>query len=261
MHTPRATSRCHLRRKLPSRLLRLTCIAGALAGAAAPEASAQDTSARRYRFTADLGFVSATGNTEVTTLNVGERLAYTPGRLELAQTLSVIYGETDGVRTASLWRGGVRGDYPLSARIGAYTLVGFERDRFAGLDRRFEEGVGLTLRVIEARRDSLDLESGISLVQQRSLAGISDEFTAGRAAARYAHYFTAVAYFEERLEFLPNLERSEDYRINSETALVAPFSRALALRLGYIVRFDNEPAEPGLRKADRLFTTGIQVAF
>jgi putative salt-induced outer membrane protein len=53
---------------------------------------------------------------------------------------------------------------------------------------------------------------------------------------------------------------SEDYRINSESALVAPLSQKVAIKLGYIVRFDNLP-EAGFLSTDRIFTSGLQVSF
>jgi putative salt-induced outer membrane protein YdiY len=57
---------------------------------------------------------------------------------------------------------------------------------------------------------------------------------------------------------LPDLETSKDLRVNSETAIVAPLSARFAVKLGYLIRFDNLP-EPGFRKTDRLFTSGLQV--
>jgi len=67
-------------------------------------------------------------------------------------------------------------------------------------------------------------------------------------------------YFEERVEYLPNFEQNEDYRVNGEAAVVAPLSRHLGLKLGYVVRFDNLP-EPGVKKTDRFLTSGLQVSF
>ena len=89
---------------------------------------------------------------------------------------------------------------------------------------------------------------------------MSDNFLAGRAAELYRYTIKTDTYFEERVEFLPNFETSEDYRVNAEANLVAPLSRRLALKLGYVVRFDNLP-EPEVKKTDRFFTSGLQVSF
>ena len=97
-------------------------------------------------------------------------------------------------------------------------------------------------------------------MQQRNLEKESDSFLAGRAAELYRYTIKADTYFEERVEFLPNLETNEDYRVNAEANLVAPLSRHLALKLGYVVRFDNLP-EADVKKTDRFFTSGLQVSF
>jgi putative salt-induced outer membrane protein YdiY len=49
--------------------------------------------------------------------------------------------------------------------------------------------------------------------------------------------------------------------VNNETALVAPLARQFALKLSYLVRFNNRPPEPELGKSDRFFTAGLQISF
>jgi putative salt-induced outer membrane protein len=70
------------------------------------------------------------------------------------------------------------------------------------------------------------------------------------------------------LELIPNFETSEDFRLNSETAFVAPISANIGLKLGYVVQFDNLPGldpdgPPGthLQTTDRFLTAGITVSF
>ncbi|MND03960.1 hypothetical protein D3C83_240200 [compost metagenome] len=52
----------------------------------------------------------------------------------------------------------------------------------------------------------------------------------------------------------------DDYRLNSESSLVAPISARIGLKLSQVARFDNRP-EPGFKNTDLLFTTGIQITF
>jgi putative salt-induced outer membrane protein len=115
-------------------------------------------------------------------------------------------------------------------------------------------------RVHQSARDTLRVETGASLTQQQGVDGLSNNFPAARAAAWYKRTFGASAFFLQTLEAIPNLEVSEDYRINSESALVAPLSQKVAIKLGYIVRFDNLP-EAGFLSTDRIFTSGLQVSF
>jgi putative salt-induced outer membrane protein YdiY len=220
--------------------------------------AAQDTIPTRL--TVDLGFVNTAGNSDVTTLNVGEKLEHAIERLTLTQSFSVVYARTDGITNTSQWRAGVRADYQLAGPLAAFALGAFERNTFAGIERRFEEAVGLAARLLTAQGNTLTGELGASLNQQTPVGGTVESFMAGRAALMYRRNLSATAYTTLDGEFLPNLETTDDYRINAAAALVAPISTRLATKLGYAVRYDNVP-EAGFATTDRIFTAGLQVTF
>jgi putative salt-induced outer membrane protein len=237
------------------RLSALTLVALAPAALAS-----QEPPPKPLTFTADFGLVNTAGNTDVTTVNAGEKIAYTRSAFTLSQSFAVVYGRTAGVATTSLWKAGVRGDYKLHPRVGVFALGAFERNTFAGIDRRFEEAAGLAATLIDGGGNKLDAEAGASMNQQRSTTAVSNSFVAGRAALMYRRAITEAAFARLATEFLPNFEASDDYRVNGEAELVAPLSSRVALKMSYVVRFDNLP-EPGFVKTDRLLTTGLQVVF
>ena len=172
----------------------------------------------------------------------------------------MINSSTDGEQSADLLAAGLRGDWKSHGRLSVYALTNYDRNRFANISRRFEEGAGLGYLLIDRPMHRLTTELGSQFVQQWNLDDVSDSFLSGRAAEVYRYTFRANSYFEERLEYLPNLEATEDYRMNAEASLVAPLSRHLALKLGYVLRFDNLP-EPGVEKTDRFLTSGLQITF
>jgi putative salt-induced outer membrane protein len=210
------------------------------------------------RFTADLGFVNAAGNTSVTSINVGQQVTHATGAWKLQQGFGALYGRTDGEKSAEQFRLGGRADYTLSPRLGVYGLAGWDRNQFAGINRRLEEGIGLAFKALTGPRDELSLEGGMGATQQVSTSDLHTSFLTGRAAGRYQHQFAEKTFVQQVVEYLPNFETSADYRLFSETSLVAPLSGAVALKAAYVVRFDNRP-EPGFKKTDRLLTTGIQL--
>ena len=226
---------------------------------ASAQAAKPDT-AKPLKVTAGLAYLDASGNTDVTSLTVNERLEWTRPHFVWAQSANAINGTTDGEESANLLAIGLRGDWKPHGRLSVYGLLNYDRNRFADIGRRFEEGAGLGYTMIERPRHKLATELGAQFVQQRNLAKVSDSFLAGRAAELYRYTFRENTYFEERVEFLPNLEENKDYRMNGEASLVAPLSKHLSLKLGYVVRFDNLP-EPDVKKTDRFLTSGIQVAF
>jgi len=223
-------------------------------------AQAKPDSVKPLKVTAGVAYLDASGNTDVTSLTVNERLEWTRPHFLWAQSINAINGTTDGEQSANLLAMGVRGDWKPQGRLSVYSLVNFDRNRFADIGRRFEEGAGLGYLLIDRPHHRLTTELGSQFVQQRNLAKESDSFLAGRAAELYRYTIKADTYFEERLEYLPNFETTEDYRMNAEANLVAPLSRHLALKIGYVVRFDNLP-EPDVKKTDRFFTSGLQVSF
>jgi putative salt-induced outer membrane protein YdiY len=234
----------------------------ALTLSAASTARAQDAdTAHKLTGSGDFGLVNAAGNTSVTTVNVGEELSYAPTKVvHLEQSIAIVYGKTDGVESASLWQGNLRGDRDLGNRWGAYTLFEFDRNTFASIDRRFQEGVGALYHPIRTATDTLSAELGVGLVEERSTSDSSVTQPIGRIAGTYRRSFAPKAYGEEELEILPDLQEGSQLRINSATTVVAPLFKNLALKASYVVNFDNDP-EPGRRKTDRFLTTGVQLSF
>ncbi len=209
-------------------------------------------------FTTDLGFVNAAGNTSVTTFNLGEVLTHVSGAWKLRQSVAALYGKTEGEKSAEQFQAGVRADYSLSPRVALYGRAGWDRNQFAGINRRFEEGVGLAVKLVAMERDALSVEAGLGATQQLNTSDESSNYLAGRAAALYRHTLKEKAFVQQALEFIPNFDVSDDYRIFSESMLVAPLSSAIALKVAYVVRLDNLP-EPGFKKTDRILTTGVQL--
>jgi putative salt-induced outer membrane protein len=222
----------------------------------------------------DFGLVNASGNTEVTTLNIGEQFAITSSnkRVVFSQLFGAVRSRTDSVTTVQNYRAQLRLDYGLSARLFVFGLTGWDKNDPGGVRRRFEETLGLGYKVIARPSDELGVEVGLSLFQQRNTvatAGSFDEnFKAGRAAANYKHVFKNAATFIQRVELIPNFDNGDDFRLNSESALVAPISSNIGLKLGYLVRFDNFPGlKPGttsgerLAKTDRFLTAGITASY
>ena len=209
--------------------------------------------------TLDVGFVNASGNSDFTSANFGEKATWKNGPWSVAQNAKVLYGETDGARTTESYDADLRLERAVSARLGVYVFAAYQRDPFAGLASRWSGGPGLAAGLLRAKRDTLLLEAALTQQSERTTAAIERSFGATRTAAVYKHSFASEASFTQSLEWIANLKTSDDYRLNSESALVAPLSSRIGLRVSYLIRFDNLP-EPTFKKTDKILTTGIQVA-
>jgi len=194
-------------------------------------AGAQDPPKQPLVLTANVAFVDAAGNTDVTTLSGDQRLEYAPPESgwTLTEFASIVYGKTGEETSANALKLGGRADRAITARLSAFAGAGYERNRFAGIARRFEELAGIAYKVLDLPRDWLTAELGAAFTQQRNLDATDDDFVAARAAAAYRHLFTGHAWLQQLVEFLPSLEEAEDRRVNSETSLVAPLSARFAV--------------------------------
>lgn len=212
------------------------------------------------KFIGDLGYVSTAGNSSVQTLNLGDRITAKTGDVTFSQQFNVVHGRSKGATVTSLWRASLRTDLAVQPTFGVYASIAYERNVFAGLRSRIGNTIGLTAQVVKTERSKLSVEGGMSLTAQRGIGGAGRDldFLGGRAATAYTQLIGAKASITQTVELLPNFRQSEDLRINSESALIAPITKQIAVKLSFSVRYDGLP-EPGYLSTDRLFTSGIQV--
>jgi putative salt-induced outer membrane protein len=240
-------------------LIRAIAVAFAATAIVAGPATAQDAKPKTT-FTADLGFVSASGNTNLTTLSIADKIVHNAGRWTFTQLAAYVYGETNAKESANQLRFGGRADFDFRPRLGVFVGVSYERNTFAGFNSRMDEIAGLAWKAIVAPNNALTLDAGGVLTQEADVDGTSHNYPSLRLAANYKHSFTKVAYFQQLAEYLANLQTSGAYRVNTESALVAPLSAHLGIKVSYAVRYDSRPPVT-FGTTDRVLTTGVQVAY
>jgi putative salt-induced outer membrane protein len=238
---------------------------------------AQDAKPKTRSFTADFGFVSAAGNTRVTTFNLGDKLVLNSAdkRVVFTQLFNAVRSEADGVKNAENYKAQLRLDLGIvDGRVFLFALTGWDRNVPAGIARRFEETVGLAVKAVDLPADVLTVELGLSTFQQHNLdadpmGSFDDNYKAGRAAASYKHTFSKASFFTQEVELIPNFDTGKDFRLNSASAIVAPISSVISLKLGYLIQYDNLPAllpPPNatgerFKKSDRFLTAGISISY
>jgi len=208
----------------------------------------------------DLGFVNTAGNSSVRTLNAAEQFVVQPVPWKFTQTFTIVNGYSGGVETANNLKAGVRADYAVGPRLKLYGFLTYYRDRFAGVARRFEEAGGLAYGVLTGPTHLLDVEAGAGRTQQAGTSGPVQQYWISRLALLYRVNFTTLAYAEQKVELLSDLEDLPNELLNTESALVAPLSQHVALKLGYTARFANRP-QPTFQETDTVLSAGLQLQF
>ena len=208
----------------------------------------------------DVGYVSASGNTNLTTLSVGERIIRTDGRWTFTQRAVYVYGKTNDKESARQTRLSARVDFDFQPRLGVFAGLAYERNTFAGFNSRTDQIVGLRWKALVEPNDSLSLDAGGVNTVQNNVDRTRQTTFPARIATNYKHRFSKTAYFLQLAEYVPNLTTNGAFRAYTESSLVAPISEHIGIKTSYSLRYDSRPPV-NFGKTDRILTTGIQLTF
>jgi putative salt-induced outer membrane protein len=220
-----------------------------------------------YEFVSDFSLASSQGNQKVTTVSLGQRYSYVFPTWKFAQTASAVRGTANGVKNAELYQAGLRGDLNLVKKLTAYLTVDGLRNTPAGLNSQFGEGLGLGYQFVDTDTDKLQLSAGLGSLQ-RSFVGIGgkqNDFV-GNVAGNFRHNFSKVSYFEQTAGFTPNFTTTDAWLFTTKSAVVAPLSSKIGIKVAYLVNYNNAPplkpsSTERFKKFDGLLTTGVQFTY
>ncbi len=135
-------------------------------------------------------------------------------------------------------------DYKFSDRMYVLGRFEYERNREAGIKRRFSESIGLGWRAVDSDRVKWDLEGGPSL-RQTQFETYDENNLAFRGASRFAWALSGTTAFTNDTAFFVDGAAS----INNTTALTTKIFGALSARLSLNLAWEEEPPL-GLDKLD-----------
>jgi putative salt-induced outer membrane protein len=132
-----------------------------------------------------------------------------------------------------------------------------ERNRFAGIDSRALADVSLQWPLAEAAAWKLGLLAGLSLSREepRGERPATEAF-GGLVQLNGDGKLSETATWDGQLTFFPSFDDLEDYRLNGRLGLQAALNRHFGVRLGYDLKFDNEPV-PGFETMDTTTTASL----
>ena len=207
-----------------------------------------------------LAYVATSGNSDSSTggLDVKYKDAFGVWGLELAG--GYLRAEQNGDLTAERLFAGVRGTRSVSERWQGFAGASYLRDKFAGLDPRYVIEAGATYAMLKGVPHELAFDLGAAWNRDELVGGLTDSYVSGLAALRYAWTISNTAKLTEHLAAFPSFEDSNDYRIESDLAIQAAIAKQVALKLGYGVRYDNQPV-PGFSKTDTVTSVSLVLSY
>ncbi|MGD2064124.1 MAG: DUF481 domain-containing protein [Nitrospirota bacterium] len=173
--------------------------------------------------------------------------------------VGALYSESEGEKTAEAEYLNGQYDYYHTPRTYSLYYLGVERDEFAGFDYRVTGRVGLGHELIKSARNLLNVEAGLDYVYEEKEPE-ADDFPAARLYGKYVHKFTDKASFRQDVEILENLSDTEDYRVNTLTALEVALNSYLSFKTALTAKYDHQPVE-GNQTLDYFTETALVVTF
>jgi putative salt-induced outer membrane protein YdiY len=230
---------------------------------AGPGVQAQEKEGeKRWKDEAELSFVSTNGNSETTTLSGKNLLLYNfTDKLSGEWKIAALKSEDDNETTAERYSTDLKFSYLFSERMYGGAVGGWLKDEFAGFDARYYIGPLLGYKFLVGPKHLLSGEVGINYAKEEYTDDTDSDFLEGRAFGLYEYVFTEKTKFTQSLEYLQDFDDTDNYKINSETALITALAGNFALKAGYEVRYQNRPIPEDLDKTDTTVTVALVVNF
>lgn len=202
---------------------------------------AEDKPAKAWKNRTEASYVSTNGNSKSSTYAIKDTFTDTWKKTSLELIGGALGSDSQGQSTAEQYLASEKVAYSLSERNYTFEKVGWSKDRFSGVKSRVESILGLGRQIIKTDRDLLIGELGGGYTNEDRIDAPHNDFATGRAYSKYTHTFTPTATFSQDAEYLQNFNDPDDFRANTETALISALSVHLSLKVGYKWKYVGKP--------------------
>jgi putative salt-induced outer membrane protein YdiY len=201
-------------------------------------------------------FVGTSGNSDTASTGA-DFAAHRRGEiwgLEAAATL--VRTSTDGEATAERYLGSLRGTRKLTELLGLSTGIKLERDQFAGLDFRSILDGGLSWALVHHPEWTLDGVTSLAWLHESHTTGADIDDPIGVLQLLSRIPFGTAGDTTQRFTYYPDFKTASAYRYEAELTAQAAMTGHLALKIGYLLRYSNDPV-PGFKKTDNTTTASV----
>jgi putative salt-induced outer membrane protein len=201
-------------------------------------------------------FVGTSGNSDTASTGA-DFSAHRRGLVwQIESAATAVRTNSQDVTTAERYLGMLRGQRKLTPIIGLSTGVKLERDRFSGLDFRSIVDAGLSWALVRGPAWTLDGVTSAAWLHESRTAGASIDHPIGVLQLLSRIPFGTAGDTTQRFTYYPDFTVPSAYRNELEVTAQAAMNAHLALKIGYLVRYSNDPV-PGFKKTDNTTTASV----
>jgi len=185
-----------------------------------------------------VGALTTSGNSETTNANADFKAKLEQETYRHNFIGAALFAKNDSEKTAEKYLLGYKIDYKLNSYSYLFADFRAEFDEFSGFDRQTSETVGYGRRVMDSASDTLDLEAGVGLRQNKLSTGETENETVLRGAVDYLHRFSETSEFHQGLLVLSGEDNTS---IDTVSAIKAHIVGNLALEAAFKVKHNTAP--------------------
>ena len=186
-----------------------------------------------WKASAEIGYVSTSGNTNTETLNAKAMVSTDREQWRHKVEVTALNASDEDVTTAEKYTVEGQSDYKLKDPNYLFGNIAYENDKFSGYQYRVTESIGYGRRVIKEKDLTLDLEIGPGARQSKLDNGDTESESMLRGAAKLNWTISKTSKFAE----IVTIEAGEDVTITkSATSLSSQINGSLLMKLTYIYK-------------------------
>ncbi len=188
-----------------------------------------------------LGAVVTSGNTETTNLSGDAVAKLDQENWRHKFEAGAMLAEESNTKTAERYLLGYKVDYKLDARSYLFTALRGEFDKFSGFDEQLSATAGYGYRVLNTSSNTLDLEIGAGIRQNKFDNGDTESESVGRAALDYIHRFSSNnAEFRQGILVLAGENNTS---VDSVSAIRANLISSIAMEAALKIKHNSDPLD------------------
>jgi len=201
-------------------------------------------------------FVGTSGNTDTSSVGA-DFSAHRRGLVwQMNSEATAVRVSSNDLKTAERYLGSFRELRKLTPIVGLSGGIKAERDRFSGIDFRSIIDASLSWALVRSPEWTLDGITGIGWNHESRVIGLTRNDAVGVLQLLSRIPFGGSGDTTQRFTFYPDFTNSSAYRSEAEITAQAAMNSRLALKLGYLFRYSNDPV-PTFKKSDNTTTASI----
>ena len=169
------------------------------------------------------------------------------------------YGDQAAKETVNNYKAVGQWNHLFTERFFGYVRGDGLHDSIAAVDYRLTIGPGLGYYLLKETNTTLAVEAG-GMFEAEKRGSRSDTFATARLAERFERKFNGRARVWESLEFLPQVDKFDNYLVNFEIGLEAALSKSFSLKTYLDDNYQNRPAA-GKLKNDAKIISAVSYKF